>query len=118
MENKDDLMMPLTLPNKNGLDYPTTWPYKERRQINWVYTDLGWNKDIVKLELIDKFTYNYKNGKPFTLYNVSDEHTDTSFYVEPNDDIELGNYISIGDGDATTAKKIIGYGQLTGEIRL
>ena len=118
LENKDDLMMPLTLPNKNGLDYPTTWPYKERRQINWVYTDLGWNKDIVKLELVDKFTYNYKNGKPFTLYNVSDEHTDTSFYVEPNDDIELGNYISIGDGDATTAKKIIGYGQLTGEIRL
>lgn len=118
LENKDDLMMPLTLPNKNGLDYPTTWPYKERRQINWVYTDLGWNKDIVKLELVDKFTYNYKNGKSFTLYNVSDEHTDTSFYVEPNDDIELGNYISIGDGDATTAKKIIGYGQLTGEIRL
>lgn len=65
-------MMPLILPNKDNLDYPQTWPHKERRQINWVYTDLGLDKDIVKLELTEKFTYNYKNGKPFTLYSVSD----------------------------------------------
>lgn len=118
-ENKEDLMMPIVLPNKNNLDYPTTWPYRERRQIDWVYTDLGYDKDVIKLELTEKFTYNYKNGKPFTLYTVSDQHTNTSFYVEPNDDIALGDYISIGaDSTSDKAKKIIGYGQLTGEIRL
>lgn len=118
-QNKEDLMMPLILPNKDNLDYPQIWPHKERRQINWVYTDLGLDKDIVKLELTEKFTYNYKNGKPFTLYSVSDQHTNTSFYVEPNDDISLGDYISIGETSTSDkAKKIIGYGQSTGEIRL
>lgn len=116
--SKDDLMMPITIPNKDNLDYPDTWPFKQRIQINWVYTDLGWDKDVIKLELMDKFTYNYKNGKPFSIYTVSNEHTTTSFYVEPNDDIELGYYISINSEGSSKAKKIIGYGQTTGEIRL
>lgn len=115
--SKNDGMMAITLPNEDNLAYPTTWPYRERRQINWVYTDLGWDKDIVKIELTESFTYNYTNGKTFTLYNVSDQHTLTNFYVEPNDDIELGNYISLNSNDSEK-RKIIGYGQETGEIRL
>ena len=113
--SKTDGMMPINLPNEDDLDYPTKWPYRERRQIDWVYTDLGWDKDIVKIELTEAFKYNYINGKTFTLYNVSDQHTLTNFYVEPNDDIELGNYISIENGPK---KKIIGYGQETGEVRI
>lgn len=115
--SKNDGMMAITLPNEDDLAYPTTWPYKERRQINWVYTDLGWDKDVIKIELTESFTYNYTNGKTFTLYNVSDQHTLTNFYVEPNDDIELGNYISLNSNDSVK-RKIIGYGQETGEIRL
>lgn len=115
--SKNDGMMAITLPNEDDLAYPTIWPYRERRQINWVYTDLGWDKDIVKIELTESFTYNYTNGKTFTLYNVSDQHTLTNFYVEPNDDIELGNYISLNSNDSEK-RKIIGYGQETGEIRL
>lgn len=115
--SKNDGMMAITLPNEDNLAYPTTWPYRERRQINWVYTDLGWNKDIIKIELTESFTYNYTNGKTFTLYNVSDQHTLNNFYVEPNDDIELGNYISLNNND-NIKRKIIGYGQETGEIRL
>ncbi len=115
--SKNDGMMAITLPNEDDLAYPTTWPYRERRQINWVYTDLGWDKDVVKIELTESFTYNYTNGKTFTLYNVSDQHTLTNFYVEPNDDIELGNYISLNSNDSEK-RKIIGYGQETGEIRL
>lgn len=115
--SKNDGMMAITLPNEDNLAYPTTWPYRERRQINWVYTDLGWDKDIIKIELTESFTYNYTNGKTFTLYNVSDQHTLTNFYVEPNDDIELGNYISLNSNDSVK-RKIIGYGQETGEIRL
>lgn len=115
--SKNDGMMTITLPNEDNLAYPTTWPYRERRQINWVYTDLGWNKDVIKIELTESFTYNYTNGKTFTLYNVSDQHTLNNFYVEPNDDIELGNYISLNNDDGVK-RKIIGYGQETGEIRL
>lgn len=115
--SKNDGMMAITLPNEDDLAYPTIWPYRERRQINWVYTDLGWDKDIIKIELTESFTYNYTNGKTFTLYNVSDQHTLTNFYVEPNDDIELGNYISLNSNDSVK-RKIIGYGQETGEIRL
>lgn len=115
--SKNDGMMAITLPNEDNLAYPTTWPYRERRQINWVYTDLGWNKDVIKIELTESFTYNYTNGKTFTLYNVSDQHTLNNFYVEPNDDIELGNYISLNNNDSVK-RKIIGYGQETGEIRL
>lgn len=115
--SKNDGMMAITLPNEDNLAYPTIWPYRERRQINWVYTDLGWNKDVIKIELTESFTYNYTNGKTFTLYNVSDQHTLNNFYVEPNDDIELGNYISLNNNDSVK-RKIIGYGQETGEIRL
>ena len=115
--SKNDGMMNITLPNEDDLAYPTTWPYRERRQINWVYTDLGWDKDVIKIELTESFTYNYTNGKTFTLYNVSDQHTLTNFYVEPSDDIELGNYISLNSNDGEK-RKIIGYGQETGEIRL
>lgn len=115
--SKNDGMMAITLPNEDNLAYPTTWPYRERRQINWVYTDLGWDKDVIKIELTESFTYNYTNGKTFTLYNVSDQHTLNNFYVEPNDDIELGNYISLNSDDSVK-RKIIGYGQETGEIRL
>ena len=115
--SKNDGMMAITLPNEDNLAYPTTWPYRERRQINWVYTDLGWDKDVIKIELTESFTYNYTNGKTFTLYNVSDQHTLNNFYVEPNDDIELGNYISLNNDDSVK-RKIIGYGQETGEIRL
>ena len=47
--SKNDGMMTITLPNEDNLAYPTAWPYRERRQINWVYTDLGWNKDVIKI---------------------------------------------------------------------
>lgn len=111
--------MPLPDGNPDNVVLPTDTNYKERHQIYWVDRELGWNKDYTKLTLEEPFEYNYKNGTTVDIYQVSNEHTLTSIYVDPNDDIELGNYIELyRNGTKICDKtKIIGYGETTGEIR-
>ena len=112
-------MMPILEPNTENLVLPEN-EYTERHKISWVENQLGWNKNITKIELDDSFKYNYINGTEFQLYLCSDQHTLTSVYVEPNDDIERGMYIELYNGETLMVEKtkIIGYGEETGEIRV
>lgn len=132
-------MFPILEPNTENLQLPGSGEqFVERYQIDWVESDLGFNKNITKIETKDNFTYNYIAGTPFTLYRVSDQHTYTSVYVEPNDELEVARYIVLYDtkalatqaqqaGDTPskvtvtpreTARKVVGYGQETGEVRV
>jgi hypothetical protein len=40
----------------------------ERKKIDWVTKKLGYNEDFIKIETIEEFTYNYKDGVPFVIY--------------------------------------------------
>ena len=132
--------------NSNNLIYPpepnnsSKDAYVKRQKINWVEKELGENKDITKIECEDNFDYNYKDGVSFNIYLCSDQHTPNSIFVDPNDQIELYNFIVIynneadynaavaaGDTPGTTspsvtprnpATKIYGYSSDTGEIRV
>lgn len=109
-------IMPLQEGNPDNIVLPGEEEvYRERHKISWVEKELGWNKDITKLELDDSFVYNYIDGTPFTIYQCSDQHTLNSVYVDPNDIIERGRYIEL-NGDIK--RKIIGYGEETGEVRV
>lgn len=114
--------------------------YTKRQKIDWVEKDLGKNKNITKIECEDNFDYNYKDGTPFKIYLCSDQHTPNSIFVDPNDEIDLSNYIVIYNNeedynkakeakeDPSTkeptvtprnkARKIYGYSSDTGEIRV
>ena len=132
-------MMPILEPNDENLVLPADGEeYRQRIKIDWVETDLGWGGDITKIECVDNFTYNYINDTPFNIYLCSDEHTYTSVYADPNGAIEQSYFIVIyeNESDATkahnagdtpdkvtvtpreTARRIIGYSQDTGEIRV
>ena len=134
---KDD-MMPILEPNSNNLVLPEG-TFRERIKIDWVEKELGWYKNITKVECVDNFTYNYKNGTKFKVFLCSDEHTYTSVYADPNDEIQNSYYIVIyeNSGDAKKAhdakdypdhytaatpreksRRIIGYSSDTGEIRV
>ena len=134
-----DSIMPILEPNEENLTLPgTDEVFRERRKIDWVEKDLGWEKDISKIECTENFTYNYINGTKFKIYLCGDEHTYTSVYADPNDAIENSYYIIIyeNEEDATkahnagdtpdkttvipreTSRKIIGYSSETGEIRV
>lgn len=117
--------MPLPDPNTEQLVIPTDKTFKERKKIYWVENELGWNKNYTKLEFDDLFTYSYKDGTTFDVYQCDDQHTLTSFYVNPNDDLERARWVEIYKSDGTSINgatavkyKIIGYGEETGEIRL
>lgn len=75
----------------------------ERRKIDWVTKQLGSNKNIVKIETADNFTYNYKDGTPFKIYKCSNEHTAKSFFVDPNYNINVSDYVVLFK-DAESAK--------------
>lgn len=117
--------MPLPDPNTENLVIPTDKSFKERKKIYWVENELGWNKNYTKIEFDDLFTYSYKDGTSFDIYQCDDQHTLTSFYVNPNDDLERARWVEIYksdgksiNGDTAVKYKIIGYGEETGEIRL
>ena len=99
-----------------------TGAYRERKQISWVENELGWNKNFIKIELEEPFTYNYKDETEFQVYLCSDQHTQTSVFIDPNDVIERGYYIEIYTPDGQTLletkRKIMGYGESTGEVRV
>lgn len=132
-------IFPILEPNTDNLTLPKEGEeFRERKQIDWVEKELGFKKDITKIETKENFTYNYIANTPFTIYRVSDQHTYTSVYVEPNDNLELSRYITIYEnkedadkaqqaGDTPdkvtitpreTGRKVIGYGQETGEVRV
>lgn len=117
--------MPLPDPNTEQLVIPTEKTFKERKKIYWVENELGWNKNYTKLEFEDLFTYSYKDGTTFDVYQCDDQHTLTSFFVNPNDDLERARWVEIYksngqsiNGSTPVKYKIIGYGEETGEIRL
>lgn len=134
-------IMDILGPNEDNLTKPNDGvKYTERRKIDWVEKDLGFNKDYSKIECTENFTYNYVNGTPFKIYQCSDKHNYISVYVDPNDEIDSAYYIIIyeNQADATaahnagetpgtvsptvtpreTGRKIIGYSSDTGEIRV
>lgn len=132
-------IMPILEPNEDNLTLPGDGvTFRERIQIDWVEKELGFNKNITKIECVDNFTYNYINGTPFKLFLCGDEHTYTSVYADPNDAIDNSYYITIyeNESDATnahnagdtpasvtitpreTGRRIIGYSSTTGEIRV
>ena len=112
--------------------------HRERHKIEWVTKELGYNKDITKIELDDSFKYNYIDGTKFKIFKCSDQHTVNNFYVEPNDEIKSSNWVILyntkEDADKASAagdtpnkttiapretgRKIIGYSVDTGEIRV
>lgn len=132
-------IMPILEPNEDNLVLPGDGEtFRERLKIDWVEKDLGWNGDITKIECVDNFTYNYINDTPFKIYLCGDNHTYSSVYADPNDAIEQSYFIVIyeNESDANkahtagdtpdkvtvtpreTARRIIGYSEETGEIRV
>ena len=132
-------MMPILEPNEDNLVLPgDEETFRERLKIDWVETDLGWNGDITKIECVDNFTYNYINDTPFKIYLCGDNHTYSSVYADPNDAIEQSYFIVIYENESDaekahtagdnpdkvtvtpreTARRIIGYSEETGEIRV
>ena len=113
--------LPVPIPNPDNMVLPTG-AYRERKQISWVENELGWNKNFIKIELEEPFTYNYKDETEFQVYLCSDQHTQTSVFIDPNDVIERGYYIEIYTPDGQTLletkRKIMGYGESTGEVRV
>lgn len=119
VEIKGVNFMPLPDGNPDNVVLPTDANYKERHQIYWVDRELGWNKNYTKITLEEPFKYNYRNGTTISIYQCSDQHTLTSIYVDPNDNIERGNFIELyRNGTKICDKtKIIGWGETSGEIR-
>lgn len=119
VEIKGVNFMPLPDGNPDNVVLPTDPNYKERHQIYWVDRELGWDKNYTKITLEEPFEYNYRNGTSVDIYQCSNAHTLTSIYVDPNDDIERGNFIELYRGGTKICDKtkIIGWGETTGEIR-
>ena len=137
-------MLPILEPNTDNLNLPAEDEvFIERLKISWVTNELGFNKNYSKIEFDKEFTYNYKNGTAFNLYNCSREHTPNSFFTDQNDMINLSNFVviysSAADKTAVEAqeliaaanfpyttgvtvveqpRKIVGYSSDTGEIRV
>ena len=114
-------MMPILDPNVDNLKLPSAQEeYVERHQIDWVTTELGYEKNITKIETDEEFVYNYIDETKFTIYQCSDKHGYNNIFVDPNDMIDLGMNIEIYNGDSMVEpqRKIIGYSEDTGEIRV
>lgn len=114
-------MMPILKSVDEDLELPQEEEeFVERRKIDWVIKELGYEKNITKIETTEPFTYNYINDTKFSIYQCSDQHTYNSVFVDPNDMIELGMKIEIYNGDSVveSQRKIIGYSEDTGEIRV
>ena len=75
--------------------YIHTPTYTERQQINWVTKELGNDKNIVKIETVDPFKYNYDDGTAFTIYTCSDKHTIKSCFADPNSNINIADFVII-----------------------
>ena len=86
--------------NPDNISLPQTGEtFRERIKIDWVEPELGFDKNYTKIELVDGFTYSYKDGTPFSIYLCSDEHGLTNVYVDPNDQIEEANYMTIYENE-------------------
>lgn len=84
---------------EEGKELPKAYPYKERKKIDWVTQELGYNKDIIKVEVIDDegngFTYNYYDGTPYKVFTCSDKHTVKSFFADSNQNINVADYVML-----------------------
>lgn len=119
---------------------PISYPYVERQKIDWVDKKLGTDEDIMKIETVNAFKYDYADGTSYQIYQCSDQHTVNSFFADPNSNINIANYVVIynsmadavearrlGETPATKkptitpvfgARKIVGYSSDTGEVRV
>ena len=114
-------LMPPPIPNSDNMVLPQEGEtFIERKQISWVEKELGWDKNFTKIELEGEFTYNYINGTEFKIFQCSDKHTVNSIFVDPNDEIKLGCFIEIYRARTLieSRRKIVGYSNDTGEIRV
>jgi hypothetical protein len=83
---------------------------RERRKIDWVTKELGYNKNMVKIETTEEFSFNFLDGTSFTIFQCSDEHTLKSFFVDPNSNINVANYIVLfKNAEAAKAAHEAGY---------
>lgn len=143
-----DRYIEFVVPNGNSLvigahepddkELPTTYPYRQRKKIDWVTKEIGNNEDYVKIETTEPFDYDYIDNTEYQIYLCSDEHTVTSAYADPNTNINVANYIVMyanaakayadlangaGPGEGApqslySARKVVGYSSDTGEIRV
>ena len=114
-------LMPPPIPNSDNMVLPQEGEtFIERKQISWVEKELGWDKNFTKIELEGEFTYNYINGTEFKIFQCSDKHTVNSIFVDPNDEIKLGCFVEIYRARTLieSRRKIVGYSNDTGEIRV
>ena len=51
---------------------PINYPYVERQKIDWVDKKLGADEDIMKIETVNAFKYDYADGTPYQIYQCSD----------------------------------------------
>lgn len=83
---------------------------RERRKIDWVTKELGYNKNILKIETTENFSFNYIDGTPFKIFQCSDEHTLKSFFVDPNSNINVSDYVVVfTSAEAAKAAHDAGY---------
>lgn len=66
---------------------------RQRRKIDWVTRKLGYNEDFLKIETTENFDFNYVDGTAFKIFQCSDEHTLKSFFVDPNSNINVSDYV-------------------------
>ena len=63
--------------------------YKKREKITWVTENLGFNKNINKIEIENDFKVNLKDNTPIELYGGSNENTYYSFFGVRDSDINV-----------------------------
>lgn len=63
--------------------------YKQREKIDMHTSDLGIDYNIGKIETEHSFPINLKDGSEIQLYKTNNKNTLKSFFVEPNNDINV-----------------------------
>lgn len=63
--------------------------YKKREKITWVTENLGFNKNINKIEVENDFDVNLKDSATIDLYGGNNENTYYSFFGVRNSDINV-----------------------------
>ena len=82
-----------TQSEKQTFLYDFDFLLSERNKIYSTNNNLGSNKNINQI-LLEKDFQNYlTNNNPYYLYTCDNKHTNSSLYVTPNGEIQVGRYI-------------------------